>query len=120
MIILLVDDTVGIRKLLLENFLEGHTVIEAENGQDAKEKIQQSKLPFDLVITDFSMPLMNGLELAKWIKEIYPHTPVILMSTMEREEYAPADVFLLKFRPLNRVPDDIVDGYKGTIYDATK
>jgi len=97
MVILLVDDTPVIRKLLIENILGDHTIIEAENGQDAQEKIQQSALNVDLVITDFSMPLMDGLELAKWMKEIYPSIPVILMSTMKREEYHPADVFLLKF-----------------------
>ena len=108
MIILLVDDTPGIRKLLIESILGGHTIIEAENGQDAQEKIQQSKLTVDLVITDFSMPLMNGLELAKWMKKIYPNTPVILMSTMERKEYHPADIFLLKFEGFENFSDVLI------------
>ncbi|MBU0484930.1 MAG: response regulator [Proteobacteria bacterium] len=40
--------------------------IEADNGKDALEKIK--KTPVDLILTDLTMPVMDGETLLKWIK----------------------------------------------------
>ncbi len=62
--VLLVDDHPANRLLLGQQlqFL-GHTVQEAENGLQALELLFQQ--PFDLVITDCNMPLMDGYELSR-------------------------------------------------------
>lgn len=96
MIILLVDDAPLVRNIIIVNYLAGHNVIEANNGHEAQEKIFGSNSPIELVITDFKMPLMNGVELAKWIKNLHSNIPIILMSTVERRDYSPADIFLIK------------------------
>jgi len=95
------------RKLLIESVLGGHTVIEATDGRDAQAKLQAGQ-KVDLVITDFSMPLMNGIELAEWMKKIHPGIPIILTSTVDREDYSPADVFLLKPDGFADFPDILV------------
>jgi DNA-binding NarL/FixJ family response regulator len=51
---------------------------EAPNGAVAIEKVKEL-LP-DLVILDLSMPVMNGLEAARHIKEIAPTTPMVMFT----------------------------------------
>ncbi|MBD2578045.1 response regulator [Oscillatoria sp. FACHB-1406] len=65
--ILVVDDRWENRSVLV-NLLEplGFKAIEAENGQEALERMQQ-QLP-DLVITDLSMPVMDGFEMLKQVR----------------------------------------------------
>jgi len=82
--ILVIDDEPTARDLL-QRFLEreGHSVVALDSGQEGinvfKAALSQHK-PFDLVITDFGMPQMNGGQVAKVIKSLSPSTPVILLS----------------------------------------
>ncbi len=57
----------------------GHAVIEAESGQEALQ-ILAASLAVDLVLTDFAMPGMNGIELIRQINEKYPHMNVLFVS----------------------------------------
>lgn len=85
--ILVVDDSPLDRKIaggVLE--AEGAKVTYAEHGQDALDQMQQS-LP-DVVLTDLQMPVMDGLELVRQIKQHYPSTPVILVTRQGSEEIA--------------------------------
>lgn len=75
--ILLVEDEVMVRrsmKMLLEH--DGNRVAAAENGEEALGLFAHE--PFDLVITDFSMPGLNGGELAARLKSLRPGQPIIL------------------------------------------
>jgi CheY-like chemotaxis protein len=55
----------------------GHDVVEVNSAHDALE-ILRSGRKIDLLITDFSMPKMNGAQLARAAKEIRPDIPVLL------------------------------------------
>jgi CheY-like chemotaxis protein len=55
----------------------GHSVREAHSARHALDLLQ-SDGGFDAVITDYAMPIMNGLELAKKIKANIPTLPVVL------------------------------------------
>lgn len=87
--ILCVDDFRSIRtivKKILEK--QGHEVVEAENGKDAFDKLKKGF--FDLLITDYDMPVMNGAELIKNVRE-YPrtrHLPIIVLTTNRQEKKA--------------------------------
>jgi len=73
--ILFVDDEEGVRDLMTWVLTRaGYAVTAAENGQKGLDLFQKSS--FDLVLTDFSMPEMNGAALAKKIKSLAPHVPV--------------------------------------------
>lgn len=77
--ILLVDDnTLGLaaRKSVLEEL--GHRVKTCRSAEEALAEFQQAQ--FDLVITDFKMPGMNGIELIRQIRALRPSVPVILIS----------------------------------------
>jgi DNA-binding NarL/FixJ family response regulator len=79
--VLIVDDNPMIRKTIREAFAcEGGIEIcgEAENGKDAIEKAQM--LHPTLVIMDLSMPVLNGLEATRRLKNLMPAVPVILYS----------------------------------------
>jgi DNA-binding NarL/FixJ family response regulator len=86
--ILLADDHTlmrsGIRALLEDE--PGLTVIgEAEDGRSAVA--QACKLGPDLVIMDIAMPLLNGLEATRQIRQQCPHVRVLILSMHDNEEY---------------------------------
>ena len=86
--ILLVDDHTlvrsGIRSLLEKE--PGFTVIgEAEDGRTAVS--QACQLTPDVVIMDIAMPLLNGLEAARQIKQQCPQVRVLMLSMHDNEEY---------------------------------
>lgn len=64
------------RKTILEEI--GHVIATATSGEDALEQLV--KIKFDLVITDYRMPRMDGIELTRKVREIRPDTPVIMLS----------------------------------------
>lgn len=68
--LLLCEDEDTMRELL-KRFLEheGYTVVEATDGEEALEAFYQEK--FDLVILDWMMPKINGLEVAQQMKQEY-------------------------------------------------
>jgi DNA-binding NarL/FixJ family response regulator len=77
--VLIVDDNPCARNALCELFTrEGDFRVcgEAENGREAIERARQ--LCPDLIVTDLSMPVMNGLEEARILKQLMPAVPVII------------------------------------------
>jgi signal transduction histidine kinase len=77
--VLVVDDQEVICELIAEYLhADGHTTSSAHRGDEALDQFRTGA--FDLVITDQSMPGMNGAQLAGAIKQIAPDTPVILLT----------------------------------------
>lgn len=78
--ILIVEDNRELRAFLRNILCETYTVAEAEDGQAGLEKALQ--LVPDLIISDVMMPVMDGLDMVKGIKEHTDicHIPVILLS----------------------------------------
>jgi DNA-binding NtrC family response regulator len=77
--ILIIDDNKFILKSLREMLIRmGYTVIEAEDGE-AGLHLVRSEHP-DLVITDFQMPGIDGLEVLTKIRKLYISLPVILLT----------------------------------------
>ena len=78
--ILVVDDQPGVRTLLRVMLAtDGHTVEEAGNGVEALEKFATDR--FDLVMTDFQMPIMKGDELAVEIKRRAPAQRLLMITS---------------------------------------
>lgn len=77
--ILIVDDESSILQLFqLSLQKQNYQVDTVKSGQEAVQKIKNSF--FDLVLTDLSMPGMDGIELLKKVKEISPESMVVLMT----------------------------------------
>lgn len=88
--ILSVDDDMEMLDLLHEVVSQlGHDSMTAVDGVDALEKLEENQ--FDIVITDISMPRMNGIELTKRIKADLEDTDVLVV-TGYQEEYKYTDV----------------------------
>jgi putative two-component system response regulator len=69
--IVVAEDQDMARELLCHHLQKwGHTVTEAANGREALEKILQSPNSVDVLITDWSMPIMDGIELSQKVREI--------------------------------------------------
>ncbi len=87
--ILVVEDNGNIRKLLM-NILKSmgfNNLTEADNGLAAWEKIQGAK--FDLVMTDWMMPEMDGLELLKKIRnesDELKEIPILMITATDKQE----------------------------------
>lgn len=78
--VLIVDDEEGVLKAtaeFIEKFFD--QVHMAENGQIALEKILKNP-PYDILITDLQMPVMNGIELIRETKAIYPDMFIVIIS----------------------------------------
>lgn len=77
--VLVVDDDAiicGSVAKILETF--GYTVSKAEDGIAAMSHLATSQ--YDLVITDFEMPMMDGYRLSTWLKQESPRTIAIVMT----------------------------------------
>ncbi|MBN1223056.1 MAG: PAS domain S-box protein [Candidatus Aminicenantes bacterium] len=80
-VILLTEDEERVRKIvamMLKRY--GYTVITAGNGQEALHLFKVSDKPVNLLLTDMIMPGMNGLELAKALREVDLNLKVLCMS----------------------------------------
>lgn len=77
--ILLVDDNangLAARRSVLEEL--GHRIITVTSGGDALDQFSTHK--FDLVVTDYKMPKMDGLELISRLRKQSPDLPIVLIS----------------------------------------
>ena len=77
--VLLVDDNrdgLLARKALLNE--QGLIITTATNGEDAFEAFTKGN--FDLLVTDFKMPKMNGIELIRRVRPLQPGIGIILLS----------------------------------------
>jgi CheY-like chemotaxis protein len=84
--ILIADDNPTIRKILCRLFEAQQDYAlcsEATNGAEAIALAKEHKP--DLIILDLSMPVMNGVETARELKEIMPNVPIILFTQYAAE-----------------------------------
>ena len=110
--VLIVDDAAFMR-LNLKNILKDEYEIagEAENGEEAVEKYEE--LDPDIVTMDITMPVMDGLEAIKAIKDIDPDSQIIVCSAMGQQKMviqaieAGAEDFIVKPFKDERVLDAI-------------
>jgi DNA-binding NarL/FixJ family response regulator len=79
--ILVVDDNPSVRRYLrgvLEQHDDWQVCDEARNGREALDRF--SSLHPDVIVLDFQMPEMNGLEAARQIAKLSPKTPILIVT----------------------------------------
>jgi two-component system, chemotaxis family, chemotaxis protein CheY len=84
---LVVDDSRTIRRLLAATLEEiGFEVLEAENGRDALDVLEAEKSTVPLILLDWDMPEMNGLEMLKRLRQ-HPEfsSMVVVMVTAQAD-----------------------------------
>jgi CheY-like chemotaxis protein len=76
--VLLVDDDILVSMGAADMLLDlGHSVAEAASAAQAF-KLLESEVPFDVVVTDYAMPGMNGYDFAVKLQQTHPRLPVVL------------------------------------------
>jgi len=80
--ILLADDDASMRHFLVHALEQaGHSVIAAKDGIEALNALNNNKnRAFDLLLTDIVMPEMDGAELAKKARELYPEIKIMFIT----------------------------------------
>lgn len=121
--LLIADDHVSIvdaTKLLLENDPEITVIGTAHDGKELLENIKHRNP--DIILSDISMPRMNGIEMCKTIKKTHPKIKVIFFSMFEHDDAindavkAGASGYLLKRRPLEEIRKAIIEVSRGKSY----
>mgnify|MGYP002033662140 CR=1 FL=1 len=82
--ILCVDDEPGARKfvrMILEDLAVGE-IMEARDGQEALEMVEQEGEVLDLIIADWRMPRLNGLELLKRVRKSHAQMPFLMITAL--------------------------------------
>lgn len=88
--ILLAEDDEAVRRFVRRALeLDGHDIVETADGSTALEVLAGSREPFDLLLSDITMPELDGIALAHAAHAARPHLPIVLMTGYaERREVA--------------------------------
>jgi len=89
MLALVVEDSKTIRMILCEYLRKLNIqVVEAANGREALERLKEMSPP-DLVLVDWNMPVMSGIDFIRAVRElnIYDPLPLIMVTTNSESEH---------------------------------
>jgi two-component system, chemotaxis family, chemotaxis protein CheY len=87
--ILIVDDMDSIRKLIEYTLkIKGYNILTATNGKDALKLIEEKPEEIGLIISDYNMPIMNGMQLLEKVKTNNRtfHIPFFFLTTEKDPE----------------------------------
>jgi CheY-like chemotaxis protein len=93
--LLLIDDSSGLRELTAESLRKhGFSVTTASGGAEALAIIERTPRDFDVIVTDFAMPLVSGVEVIRFARNLRSDWPAVMITG-----YADTDAIA------NRPPD---------------
>ncbi len=79
--ILIAEDEEAVRMLVARALTDdGHDVTETADGAAALDALKSASRPFDLLLTDIKMPIMDGIALALATARDFPELPILLMT----------------------------------------
>ncbi|MCG8444245.1 MAG: response regulator [Hyphomicrobiales bacterium] len=79
--ILVVDDETDVQSFVRRGLeFDAHEVETADDGAAALARIAHAREPFDLVVSDIKMPVMDGIQLALSVAKEQPNLPIVLMT----------------------------------------
>lgn len=106
---------------IVGSFKDFEVAYVCENGKILTETFSQKNIP-DVVLMDINMPIMNGIETTKWIRENYPEVHVLALSVEDDEKTvlemikAGAKGYLLKDVDKNILENALISLVKNGIY----
>lgn len=121
---ILVAEDNPVNQMLFRTILErfGHSVTVVDNGQDAVAKVQLG-MPFDIILMDISMPVMDGLEATTMIRSLFGNvgnTPILALTAHaldgDREKFLNAGMDGYQSKPvdpatLQKAIADVIDNH---------
>jgi len=120
--VLIVDDQALIREglnMMLSLYEELKVVGEATNGKEAVDLVEEKEI--DVVLMDIRMPIMDGVEATRVIKERHPYIKILILTTFNEDEYIfqglnnGADGYVLKDVSSKELVNSIKSIYKGNM-----
>ncbi|HYP54459.1 MAG TPA: response regulator [Pyrinomonadaceae bacterium] len=84
--ILIVEDDAKVRNILYDLFADWHVCHVAATAEQALAYLEDE--PYDVVLTDISMPGLSGIELLGRVRQQHPDMPVIIVSGIDDREHA--------------------------------
>lgn len=75
--------TAGLYKLWLES--KGHKVTLVHDGQECLNAYQMATRPFDVVILDYRMPILNGAQVAKQIRQLNSKQKIVIETAYQKD-----------------------------------
>lgn len=122
--LLFVDDEEDIRDsvdALLESSIPGLEVVTAASGQAGLDELKNGR--FDVIISDYKMPSMDGLEFLKQAKHIAPTVPCAILTAFPKLEMAMQainEVQIDKFLTKPVAPEDLIRHVQSLLARATE
>ena len=98
--LLVVDDDNAVRETLCEFFSENHECHSADRAEQALAFLEFEN--YDVILTDLSMPGLDGQQLLKRVKQTHPNTPVIIISGNSTAEEGESSIALGAFAYLTK------------------
>ena len=118
--LLLAEDEIYTRKGLIKHldfsFLGINQILETEDGRAALRLAQNHCI--DILLTDVKMPHIDGIELAKSIRALYPECIILFLSGYSDREYLRSALSLRTFRYLDKPVD--IDILQEALSDAVR
>ncbi|MGL4774275.1 MAG: response regulator transcription factor [Clostridium sp.] len=120
--LIIVDDQVIVReglKMILSLNCEIEVVGECSNGEELLNKLKS--ISPDVILMDIRMPMMNGVEATKLVKELYPSIKIIILTTFNEDAYIfdvlknGADGYILKDSGSKEIIEAIISANEGSV-----
>lgn len=118
--IAIADDEALFRKglgLLLDDYEDLSIALEAENGQDLLNQLYAASVLPHVLLLDMKMPVLNGVETAKLMREHFPEVPIIILSTHFSKAFIlnMIEMGAASYLPKNTDPDEVVETIRSVL-----
>ncbi len=79
--ILITEDDEAVRSFVARALsIDGYQIVEAHDGEDGFDRLQEANGAFDLLLTDIKMPFMDGIALAHMAAQNWPGLKILMMT----------------------------------------
>ena len=110
--------------LMLQSFNNYDVVVEAANGKDLQEKMNDKKIVPEIMLIDVNMPVMDGIATATWVNQNYPSVKLVALSQNDGDKTiigmikAGCCAYLLKDTHPNELEKALHEIYTKGFYNA--